>query len=153
MTRLILASTASLLLGASLAQAAEPAPAPAPATPPAAPQTVDCLDLIQIDRTQVLDDQTILFHMKNRKIWKNTLPYKCPQLGFEKAFKYKTSIGRICNVDMITVLHTGGGIMEGATCGLGKFEAYTPPPKGGKGDKTKDKAGDDPAAGAHKDHH
>lgn len=150
MTRLILATTTALLLGASLAQAAEPAAAPAPKAE--APKTVDCLDLIQIDRTQVLDDQTILFHMKNRKIWKNTLPYRCPQLGFEKAFKYKTSIGRICNVDMITVLHTGGGIMEGATCGLGTFEAYTPPPKGEKAGKTKD-GKDAPAAEAHKDHH
>ena len=95
------------------------------------PQTVDCIDLIRIDRSEVVDDQTILFHMKGGKIWKNTLPYKCPRLGFEKAFSHKTSINRLCSIDTITVLDTSARL-PGATCGLGKFEAYTPPPKGEK---------------------
>ncbi|MCH8683891.1 DUF6491 family protein [Pedomonas mirosovicensis] len=100
------------------------------------PQTVDCIDLIRIDRTEVLDDQTILFHMKGGKIWRNRLPYKCPQLGFEKAFSHKTTISRLCSIDTITVLNTTAR-MPGATCGLGEFEAYTPPPKGEKGDAAK----------------
>ena len=104
-------------------------------------QTVDCIDLIRIDRSEVLDDQTILFHMKGGKIWKNTLPYKCPRLGFEKAFSHKTSINRLCSIDTITVLDTTARI-PGASCGLGKFEAYTPPPKGEKADKAGESAGD-----------
>lgn len=94
----------------------------------AKPETTDCIDLIRIDRSEVVDDQTILFHMKGGKIWKNTLPYKCPRLGFERAFSHKTSINRLCSVDTITVLDTSAR-MPGATCGLGTFEAYTPPPK------------------------
>lgn len=95
----------------------------------AAPRKTDCVDLIRIDRTEVLDDQTILFHMKGGQVWRNRLPYKCPQLGFEKAFTHRTSINRLCSIDTITVLHTGSPILEGATCGLGEFEAYTPEKK------------------------
>ena len=94
-------------------------------------ETVDCIDLIRIDRSEVVDDQTILFHMKGGKIWRNRLPYKCPQLGFEKAFSHKTSINRLCSIDTITVLNTTAR-MPGATCGLGEFEAYTPPAKDGE---------------------
>ena len=110
----------------------------------AKPATTDCIDLIRIDRSEVVDDQTILFHMKGGKVWKNTLPYKCPRLGFEKAFSHKTSINRLCSIDTITVLDTTARL-PGASCGLGKFEAYTPPPKGKK--KT-DKSGETGASAA-----
>ena len=50
-------------------------------------------------------------------------------MGFEKAFSHKSSFNEYCSVDTITVLHTGGGLRDGATCGLGDFTAYTPPPK------------------------
>ena len=127
-----------LVLGACAATAGNSGgssgPQSAPASASAKPETTDCIDLIRIDRSEVVDDQTILFHMKGGKVWKNTLPYKCPRLGFEKAFSHKTSINRLCSVDIITVLDTTAR-MPGASCGLGKFEAYTPPPKGSKADK------------------
>lgn len=129
-----------LVLGACTATAGNsgstsgPQSAPATAATAAArPETTDCIDLIRIDRSEVVDDQTILFHMKGGKVWKNTLPYKCPRLGFEKAFSHKTSINRLCSIDVITVLDTSAR-MPGASCGLGKFEAYTPP-KGKKAEK------------------
>ena len=118
------------------------APAAASSAAPDAkpgPQKVDCIDLIRIDRSEVLDDQTILFHMKGGKIWRNRLPYRCPQLGFEKAFSHRTSINRLCSVDTITVLNTTAR-MPGATCGLGEFEAYTPPAKEGGKEGGKDAA-------------
>lgn len=125
-----------LVLGACAATAGNSGTASGPQSAPATaeagkPETTDCVDLIRIDRSEVLDDQTILFHMKGGKVWKNTLPYKCPRLGFEKAFIHKTSINRLCSVDTITVLDTTTR-MPGPSCGLGKFEAYTPPPKGKK---------------------
>lgn len=119
---------------------AQDAQSPAAGSEQPAAKTVDCVDLIRIDRTEVLDDQTILFHMKGGKIWRNRLPYKCPQLGFEKSFSHKTSINRLCSVDTITVINTGAR-MPGATCGLGVFEEYTPPKKDAKGSKAKDGAG------------
>ncbi len=88
-----------------------------------------CLNLSEVDHTEVLDGQTILFYMHGKKIWKNTLPYKCPSLGYEKAFSHKTSTNNYCSVDIITVIYSAGGMQEGASCGLGPFTPYTPPPK------------------------
>ncbi len=93
---------------------------------------VSCLQLSRVDSTTVLDDKTIIFKMRGGtpRYYKNTLPYKCSQLGFEKAFSYKTSTNQICNVDIITVLlNFGGGLQQGSSCGLGKFVPYTPPPR------------------------
>src|SRR3546814_8937124 len=41
------------------------------------------------------------FHMINGEVLRNTLPQSCPQLGFERAFSYKTSLSQLCNVDKI----------------------------------------------------
>ncbi len=112
------------IVGLSAAAAAQP-------VPPVV-KTERCVSLSQIQETSVLDDQTIIFKMRGGKSYKNTLPYKCPQLGFEKAFSYKTSISQLCNVDIITVLTTTHGLDSGASCGLGLFEPYTPPPKAKK---------------------
>jgi hypothetical protein len=127
MTRAFTMATVIALGISSLAFAAVAA-----ATEPVAdkvPGTVSCLQLRSINSTEVVDDKTIIFKMNGRKSYKNTLPYKCPQLGFQKAFSYKTSGSQLCSVDIITVLETGGGIRQGASCGLGKFEPYTPPAK------------------------
>jgi hypothetical protein len=112
------------LLAAPVAWAADPGQqsnAPANKT--------DCIDLVRIDRSEVIDDQTIRFHMKGGRIWENKLPFKCPQLGFEKSFSYATSISKLCSVDTIRVFISGAAGPNGATCGLGDFTAYTPPPK------------------------
>ena len=124
MTRIIFAAAGTaLLLGCANAgptphQAANQA-ALAEARPVGEP--VDCVQLINIDHTRVRDDRTIDFYMKGRDVYRNTLPYSCPGLGFEESFSYKTSLNRLCSVDIITVLHRDGGI-RGASCGLGQFQ-------------------------------
>lgn len=124
-----------LLPAAALAACApQPRAATAPSTPiPAATGqavagTQDCVELSRIREAKVQDDQTIDFVMIDGRTLRNTLPYRCPQLGFERAFTYSTSISRLCRVDTITVINQGGGIRTGATCGLGDFVPYTPPP-------------------------
>jgi hypothetical protein len=102
---------------------------PAEALTPQAPGIQSCVHLRDIDQTQVLDDKTIIFKLRGNKYFKNTLPYKCSGLNFEKSFSYRTSLSQLCSVDTITVLRTGNPIQEGPTCGLGKFEPYTPTPK------------------------
>lgn len=82
----------------------------------------DCVQINQIRESRVLSDQVIDFHMNNGRVLRNTLPNACPQLGFERAFSYETSLSRLCSVDIITVLIQGGGITRGASCGLGKFQ-------------------------------
>jgi hypothetical protein len=82
----------------------------------------NCINLNQIDRTDVVDDDTILFYMRGKEIYENDLPNKCPELRSEDRFMYRTSTSQLCNVDTITVLNDlGFGFVPGASCGLGKF--------------------------------
>ena len=81
-----------------------------------------CVQLRQIHETKVLNDSTIDFHMLGGKVYRNTLPYRCPSLGFEESFAYKTSLSELCSTDIITVLNTAGGLNRGASCGLGQFQ-------------------------------
>ena len=123
MTRIIFAAAGTALLlgcangGPTPHQAANQA-ALAEARPVGEP--VDCVQLISIDHTRVRDDRTIDFYMKGRDVYRNTLPHSCPGLGFEESFSYKTSLSRLCSVDIITVLHRDG--IRGASCGLGQFQ-------------------------------
>ncbi len=112
------------------APAVAAAPMPAPATPikPAAGRS--CVQLSQIRETRVVDDRTIDFILRDRSVLRNTLPYACPTLGFERAFSYATSLSELCAVDIITVINNGGGPRRGASCGLGTFVPYTPIPAG-----------------------
>jgi hypothetical protein len=103
-----------------------PAGAAEPPPPVVTGPAVSCIYLRNIRGTQVLDDQTIDFHMAGKKVFRNTLPNRCPQLGFQRAFVYQTSISQLCSVDTITVIVQGGGPMMGATCGLGKFTPIEP---------------------------
>ena len=128
--------TAALLFAATaLAACTARAPAPrAPAPPPTGMQSSDavgpsCIELSRIRESKVVDDRTIDFILRDGSVLRNTLPFSCPQLGFERAFSYSTSISRLCSVDIITVITQGGGIRTGASCGLGKFAPYTPVPK------------------------
>src|SRR4051812_29106723 len=69
---------------------------------------VSCLPTTQISTTEVRDDRTIDFRMTGGRTYRNTLPYPCPELGFEKRFAYTISTSQLCSVDVITVLHSGG---------------------------------------------
>jgi hypothetical protein len=83
---------------------------------------VDCLTLSSVDRTRVLDDQTILFYMRNGKIYRNYMPRKCPGLERHDRFMYEAVSNRLCDIDSITVLEQwGGGLQRGFTCPLGPF--------------------------------
>jgi hypothetical protein len=83
----------------------------------------DCITLMEIDRTRVADDDTILFYMRGGDVYRNELPNRCPTLEFEERFMYRVTTGRLCSIDVITVIDdVGFGFMPGASCGLGEFE-------------------------------
>jgi hypothetical protein len=92
------------------------------ATPAGKP--VSCLRLTSIRNTRIHSDQVMDFHVAGGKVYRNTLPHSCPGLGSEERYLHKSSTGEICSVDTITVLYSTGG-MQGATCGLGKFQPVT----------------------------
>ena len=101
---------------------------PAPKPPPmvAAGEAVSCVDTNRIRETRVQDDRTIDFRMNNGAVYRNTLPQRCPGLGVERAFTYRLTMPRLCSVDVVTVLHSSGGPMRGASCGLGAFVPVRP---------------------------
>jgi hypothetical protein len=84
---------------------------------------VSCIQLSNIRESHVRNDSVIDFRVNGNKWYRNTLPYSCPSLGFEERYSYETSLNQLCSVDVIHVLHsTGGGLDQGAACGLGKFQ-------------------------------
>jgi hypothetical protein len=99
---------------------------PKPAAAASDDTSRQCVDLLRIRNTRVLDSRTILFTMNGGEKLINRLPHNCPGLGFERRFGYKTSLHSLCNVDIIFVVTDHG---RGATCGLGMFEKYVEPEK------------------------
>jgi hypothetical protein len=103
-----------------------------------------CVSLKSIRSTKVLDDQTILFEMSGKQMLVNRLPRRCPGLGFEKRFGYKTSLSQLCSTDIISVITDIG---PGARCGLGMFTPWVAPeavtaPAAGKLEPAPDPAAD-----------
>lgn len=81
-----------------------------------------CVNMRNVSRTEVIDDQTILFYMRRGVIYRNYLPHRCSGLAREKRFSYRTTISRLCDIDTITVLYDQGvGLTSGSSCGLGRF--------------------------------
>jgi Family of unknown function (DUF6491) len=88
---------------------------------------VDCISVTSIDRTDVIDDQTILFFMRGKKIYRNYLPRKCPGLQRQDRFAYETKSNRLCDIDTVTVLEQWGTRLNaGFTCPLGAFHPISP---------------------------
>ena len=86
-----------------------------------------CLSLMRIDSTRVLDDQTILFFLRDDRVYRNYLPRKCPGLAQQNRFSYVSRTGQLCNVDAVTVLEQWAGrLEEGFTCRLGDFHPISP---------------------------
>jgi hypothetical protein len=91
----------------------------------------DCVQTQAISRTEILDDQTIIFFMRGKNVaYRNFLPRKCPGLKRRERFGYQVTAGRLCNIDMITVLERAGNVFDrsnlggfqpGFTCRLGDF--------------------------------
>lgn len=113
---------------ALLSIAANTYAADAPSDSPASADGSErCVPIKNIRSTEVVDDQNILFHMNNRKVYNNHLPQRCSGLAFDKAFKYETSQSQLCNLDLIYPLtYAGGNLMPGAACGLGLFVPAEP---------------------------
>jgi hypothetical protein len=86
-----------------------------------------CLVVSRIRGTEAIDDQNIIFTMRNKQVYRNTLPNKCPNLERENRIAYETRTSQLCNVDTITVLEDFGvGFRPGFTCRLGEFVPLSP---------------------------
>lgn len=96
--------------------------APARAAEVASSEAVNCLYLRSVDHTHVVDDQHILFYMRNGTIYLNRLEH--PALGLDRyePFMYQPTGTQLCRQDTITVLERWGfGLTRGASSTLGQF--------------------------------
>ena len=85
-----------------------------------------CVSSRTIGRTEVLDDQIIIFYMRGTGIYLNHLPKPCKKLAESGRFMYRTTVGRLCQGDMISILRdTGLGMSQGRSCKLGPYYAIT----------------------------
>ena len=81
-----------------------------------------CININRIDRTEVLNDRTIVFYLRGGEIYVNRLPHRCPGLRSRDTFMYKNTTNSLCNVDTIRVMDSiGGTLRPGVGCGLGEF--------------------------------
>jgi hypothetical protein len=80
-----------------------------------------CLRSIDIDHTKTPNNHTILFFMKDGKVWNGTLRSDCPELIFN-GFEYRpTPRADICaNMQTIRVLKSG------AICEIGPLAPVEP---------------------------
>ena len=85
-----------------------------------------CVDTRRVVRSEVVDDQTILFYMRNGVIYRNTLPKRCRPLAHEERFSYSTRSSRLCYFDRITIVYDhGSGLTSGPSCALGRYYPIT----------------------------
>ena len=113
-----LLAAAALTLAACTAEADRDPDIRAPAVEVVG-EAENCIQTSRIQNTVVHDDYTIDFHLAGRDVYRNTLPVRCPGLGFEERFAYESNTGQLCAIDTITVLQSGG--VRGPACGLGDF--------------------------------
>ena len=78
-----------------------------------------CLQSYLVDHTHVVDASTILFYMRDGKIWQNRLPAPCRGILLH-GFVVRAGFDEICsNAQGITVIETK------QVCQLGAFTPYT----------------------------
>ena len=77
-----------------------------------------CLNVTEILTSQAVDNRTIVYRMKDGKVWRNTLATPCPDLVSHAAGGYSQVLHTdyLCaNTQQITVQQTG------MVCRLGEF--------------------------------
>ncbi len=83
-----------------------------------------CLRISLIQKTKVVDDQTILFFMPAGKTYRATLDKPCPNLKFEDQWTYSSATNSLCPGQIITVRRRRAGGMAGASCAIKRLERY-----------------------------
>jgi hypothetical protein len=71
---------------------------------------------------RIIDNRSIEFQLTGGESYINVLPRRCAGLRPGRPFMYRTSISRLCDLDIITLLDSGGfGFRPMGSCGLGRF--------------------------------
>jgi hypothetical protein len=81
-----------------------------------------CIKADEVDHTKVLNDRQILFYMRGKQVWLNTLKARCSTLPIQDGFSMPSNFSEFCaNAQTIQVLFTG------QFCQLGEFTPYQKP--------------------------
>lgn len=85
-----------------------------------------CIRIDNIDSIDVINDRTLVFNMRAGTSYRNDLPRRCPGLDERDTLMYRSSVGQLCNIDIVTVLDDiGFGFSPGVSCSLGMFHPIT----------------------------
>ena len=85
-----------------------------------------CISVRSVRSTRVIDDNTVLFYMRGKDIYLNSLRTNCTRLSREGRFSYTVHASSLCELDRIRILmDTGFGLQEGRSCALGRFQPVT----------------------------
>lgn len=81
-----------------------------------------CVRLTRVDRTEIIDESNIVFHMRGGEVYVNRMGRVCRGLRPQRPFTYSSRNGQLCSSDYINVLENfGGGFTQTNTCRLGAF--------------------------------
>ncbi len=112
----------ALFAAAVPASAAGADAAASPYTPTG--KKASCINTRQIQSTDVLDNQSVLFKMSGGTYYINHLPNRCSGLKMQDGFSYDLrGNNELCNVDVIKPVRSGGASY--GPCPLGEFEEVT----------------------------
>lgn len=82
----------------------------------------NCITQSQIRQSIVRSDSVIDFEMRSGKVYRSTLPNRCPGLMIDRSISWENSIDQLCRQQIVYALQNfAGTIQRGAGCGLGEF--------------------------------
>ena len=82
----------------------------------------NCIEVVRIKESRILDDQTILFQMRSGEFYLNRLLVRCVSLKIAGGFSYSTSIDKLCKQDIIHVVQQSSA--PTMTCSIGEFVEF-----------------------------
>jgi hypothetical protein len=84
-----------------------------------------CVMLTQLRGNKTYGEGVIVFEgQTDRTIYVNRPPAGCPELGWDRALRTRTTTGQLCSNDIVTVFDPTSGMQYGS-CSLGDFVPYT----------------------------
>jgi hypothetical protein len=82
----------------------------------------NCITQSQVRQSIVRSETVIDFEMRSGKVYRSTLPNRCPGLTLDRAISWDNSIDQLCRQQIVYSLQNfAGTIQRGAGCGLGEF--------------------------------
>ena len=76
-----------------------------------------CLNVTEIRSSQAVDNRTIVYRMKDGKVWRNTLATPCPELVSFSAGAYS----QVLHTDYLCANTQEITVKSGMVCRLGEF--------------------------------